>query len=210
LQRTISRGAIIVTPTKTAAGELTDLVGIAPSHVRAISPVVPALAPSLGGVDLVVAVTGSFDRFSAIAPALVNVARARGGRVVLLASTAVAQRSHQLNGVVVRPRHEARAALAQARLALQLSDDARFPSFAVAAAGAGVPTIVRSTPLTREILSGAAALVDSDDVMAEVVDALWRTETQRTILVAAGRVRARDFSASAVATDYATLYRSLV
>ena len=60
--------------------------------------------------------------------------------------------------VTMRPRQDARDALANARVVMHLSDGARFPSFAIAALSAGVPTLARATEINRELLEGAAAL----------------------------------------------------
>ena len=94
-------------------------------------------------------------------------------RVEAVTSANVAQRIRTWGvDVTLRPRSEARAALADARVVLHISDGARFPSFAIAALAAGVPTIARATAINRELLGGAAALAEGDDDVCRAGD-LW-------------------------------------
>ena len=93
---------------------------------------------------------------------------------------------------------------------MHLSDGARFPSFAVAALAAGVPTIARSTRINRELLEGAAILVTDDGAWLSELADVWSSDSRRAIMVAAGAVRARDFSASTAARAYSALYHEVV
>ncbi len=69
---------------------------------------------------------------------------------------------------------------------MHLSDGARFPSFAIAALSAGVPTLARATEINRELLEGAAALFAND---REVGDTLGRGVDQRSAALDHGRGR---------------------
>ena len=97
-------------------------------------------------------------------------------------------------------------ALALARCVAYISDGARFPSFAIAALAAGVPTLARATEINRELLSGAAALIHDDDEALGALEDIWTNEPRRAILMAAGVARASDFSPWNVASAYAGLY----
>ena len=132
-------------------------------------------------------------------------------QLVALTSAEVAQRI-RLSGlnVTVRARSEARSALAQARVVMHFSDGARLPSFAIAALAAGVPTMARSTAINRELLEGAAALVDSDDQVKTVLEEVWDSDARRAIMIAAGQSRAIDFAPATAARAYAALYRDVV
>jgi glycosyltransferase involved in cell wall biosynthesis len=110
----------------------------------------------------------------------------------------------------MHPRSEARQALANARVVLHISDGARFPSFAIAALAAGVPTIARATAINRELLSGAAALTESDDDVVPLLEDLWDSPARRAITIAAGRSRAQDFAPTNAARAYVALYREVV
>jgi len=110
----------------------------------------------------------------------------------------------------VRPRSDARDALAHARVVIHLSDGARFPSYAIAALAAGVPTIARATDINRELLEGAAALVVNDPEVLATLDEVWSGESRRSIMIAAGRSRAVDFAPDTAARAYLSLYREVV
>jgi glycosyltransferase involved in cell wall biosynthesis len=156
-------------------------------------------------------VTGLTEWFLALAPDLLQFVQSRGVRLVALASAAAANRVRQSGlNVIIRPRSEARAALGQARVVMHFSDGARFPSFAIAALAAGVPTIARSTAINRELLEGAAALVNSDDEVLGTLQEVWDSESRRAIMIAAGRSRAIDFAPATAARAYGALYRDVV
>jgi len=56
---------------------------------------------------------------------------------------------------------------------MHLSDGARFPSFAIAALSAGVPTLARATEINRELLEGAAALFANDHEVRDALEEVW-------------------------------------
>ena len=104
---------------------------------------------------------------------------------------------------------DARGALAKARVVIHFSDGARFPSFAIAALAAGVPTIALSTSINRELLDGTAALVARDDDLLGTLESVWSNDAHRAIMIAAGRSRALDFAPETAARAYAKLYRDV-
>ena len=211
LQRAASRGATLVASSATASHEVRQILGVKRNQVVVVPPAVPSVSLTSDGADLVVNVTGLTDWFLVVAPGLVAFAESQGAQLVTLTSASAGQRirASGLN-VIVRPRTEARAALAQARVVMHFSDGARFPSFAIAALAAGVPTIARSTAINRELLEGAAELVAHDDEVVATLNDVWRRETHRAILIAAGRSRADDFAPATAARAYAALYRDVV
>jgi glycosyltransferase involved in cell wall biosynthesis len=211
LRRAAARGAILVASTRTASHEVLAELRSRRSQVVVVPPAVPLVAPTIDGRDLVVNVTGLVDRFLVLAPDLADFTEARGVRLVAVASTQARQRvrASGLN-VTLRARDEARAALSDARVVLHISDGARFPSFAVAALAARVPTIARSTRINRELLDGAATLVTDDEGwLTNLVD-VWSNDSRRSIMIAAGEARAVDFSPATAARAYAALYREVV
>ena len=211
LRRAVGRGATLVASSRTASHEVLEVLGVERHQVVVVPPAVPLVAPTVDGRDLVVNVTGSIERFEQMAPALIRAARTEGARVVVLASATVGQRVAATDlEVTVRPRAEARAALAQARVVVHLSDGARFPSFAIAAFAAGVPTLARSTTINRELLAGAAELLTEEHDVAATVTELLTSDARRAIMVAAGRSRALDYAPSTAARAYAALYRDVV
>jgi glycosyltransferase involved in cell wall biosynthesis len=211
LRRAVKHGALIVASSRTASHEVQSVLGVARSRVVVVSPAVPYVEPTTEGTDLVVNVTGLADLFLSVAPVLVDFATRHSSRVVALTSDDLGSkvRSSGLN-VTVRPRREARAALANARVVMHLSDGARFPSFAIAALSAGVPTIARSTDINRELLGGAAALMSSYDEVPETLEDLWSNESRRAIMMGAGRSRAADFAPATAARAYMALYTDVV
>ena len=211
LRRAAQHGATLVASTVTASHEVQQVLGVKRSQVVVVPPAVPSVALTTHGTDLVVNVTGLAQWFLDLAPGLIQFAQLHDVQLVALTSTAVAQQIRQSGlNVTVRARSEARAALTQARVVMHFSDGARFPSFAIAALAAGVPTMARSTTINRELLEGAAALVDSDDEVLAVLDEVWRSESRRAIMIAAGRSRAIDFAPATAARAYAALYRDVV
>ena len=213
LRRLIARGAVVVASSHVARDEVLANLGVARDRVVVVSPAVPIVAPTVEGEELVVNVTGEVDHFMRLAPSLVAAAGQVGARLVALTSAAAATRirsDDSAGAIVLRPRRDARAVLAQARVVVHVSDGARFPSFAIAALGAGVPTVARSTPINRELLAGATALAESDAAVIEDVLDLWNNEHRRALAVAAGRSRAVDYSPSSAAIAYLHLYREVV
>ena len=212
LRRLVARGAIVVASSHVARDEVLAVLGVARDRVVVVSPAVPLVAPNVDGDELVVNVTGDVEHFVRLAPSLAAAADRLDTRLVALTSAAAAARirSTAVRSIELRPRRDAREVLGAARVVVHISDGARFPSFAIAALGAGVPTITRSTPINRELLAGAAILAESDAAVVEQVDALWNNEQHRALAVAAGRSRALDFSPSSVAGAYLDLYGDVV
>ena len=211
LQRAAEHGATLVASTVTASHEVQQVLGISRSQVVVVPPAVPTVSLTTQGRDLVINITGLAEWFLSLAPELIQFARSQGAQLVALSSTEVGMRIRQSGlNVTVRARSDARAALADARVVIHFSDGARFPSFAIAALAAGVPTMARSTSINRELLEGAAALVDSDDEVISVLDDVWASESRRSIMIAAGQSRAIDYAPATAARAYAALYRDVV
>jgi glycosyltransferase involved in cell wall biosynthesis len=165
----------------------------------------------MNGLDLVVNVTGINKPFLDLAPELLKFTKQQGVRLVAVTSSAMAQRIRTIElDMATMSRREARAALSFARVVLHMSDGARFPSFAIAALGAGVPTLARATTINRELLSGAAELVSNDEEILSALRDVWSSESRRAIMVAAGHSRAFDFAPTTAARAYAALYRDVV
>jgi glycosyltransferase involved in cell wall biosynthesis len=211
LRRALTRGATLVASSRSASHEVLDVLRVERPQVVVVPPAVPTVAPTLAGDDLVVNVTGALDRVLSVASGLADLARRLESRVVVLASAeaAASLRSHP-SAMTILARHDARAALSRARAVLHLSDGARFPSFAIAALAAGVPTVARSTAINREVLGGAAVLVESHDDAVDALEEIATRESRRAVLVAAGRARAVDFAPATAARAYLDLYRDVV
>ncbi len=210
LRRAVQRGAVIAVSSHVAAREVREALTLGRDQVRVAAPAVVAAAAPTRPVDLVVNVTGVVETFRTMVPTLSSLATRRGGRLVAIVSAAAAGHLRGVPGVVIEPRPAARRVLAGARLALHLSDGARFPSFAIAALGAGVPTVARATAVNRELLEGAARLVDDDVAVVTALDEMWDEGPARSLARAAGRTRAADFTPDAAARGYASLYREMV
>ena len=211
LRRAVDRGALLVASTRSASHEVLNVLGVDRSRVVVVPPAVPLVQPTVRGSALVVNITGVVKPFLELAPSLVEFAKAHGTHVEAVTSANVAQRVRSRGLLVrLRPRSEARSALGDARVVLHISDGARFPSFAIAALAAGVPTIARATTINRELLSGAAALTEHDNEVLPMLEELWESPTRRAIMVAAGRSRAEDFAPSTAARAYVALYREVV
>jgi hypothetical protein len=211
LRRAAQHGATLVASSRTASHEVRDVLGVPRSQVLVVPPAVPTVAATVDGRDLVINVTGLVELFLSLAPDIVRFAQSRAARVVVLASASSRQRIRQSGlDVTLSARSEAREALAQARVVMHISDGARFPSFAIAALAAGVPTLARSTSINRELLEGAALLVHSDDEALGALGDVWDNPARRAIMVGAGRSRAIDFAPATAARAYITLYRDVV
>lgn len=211
LRRAVRHGATLVASTRSASHEVQSVLGVDRARVVVVPPAVPLVQPTLNGTALVVNLTGVVKPFLNLAPELVAFAESHGTHVVAVTSANVAQRIRSRDlAVRLLARSDARGALADARVVLHISDGARFPSFAIAALAAGVPTIARATTINRELLSGAAALTENDDEVMPVLQELWESPTRRAITVAAGRSRAEDFAPATAARAYAELYREVV
>jgi phosphohistidine swiveling domain-containing protein len=211
LRRAVLRGATLVASSRSASHEVISVLGVARSRVVVVPPAVPLVDLTTDGTDLVVNITGVDELFIALAPQLIVFAEAHGSRVVALASTAAGQKIRSSGlAITIRARPDARDALAKARVVLHLSDGARFPSFAIAALSAGVPTLARATEINRELLEGAAALVVDDGGVRDTLEEVWTNGSRRSIMVAAGRARAIDFAPDTAARAYLSLYREVV
>ncbi len=211
LRRVIARGAVVAASSEVARDEVLRVLGVARDRVVVVPPAVPIVEATVDGDALVVNVTGDVEHFIRLAPSLAAMADHLGTRLVALTSSAAAQRIRADGSTVeLRPRRDAREVLARARVVVHVSDGARFPSFAIAALGAGVPTIARSTPINRELLAGATALAESDATVVELVEDLWVNDAHRALAVAAGRSRAVDFAPASAALAYRNLYRDVV
>lgn len=211
LRRAVQRGATIVASSRSASHEVISVLGVARSRVVVVPPAVPLVDLTRDGEDLVVNITGVDDLFVAVAPQLIAFAEDHDTRVVALASTAAAQRIRsKALAVIIRPRHDARDALANARVVMHLSDGARFPSFAIAALSAGVPTLARETEINRELLEGAAALFANDREVRDTLEEVWSNASRRSIMIAAGHSRAVDFAPDTAARAYLSLYHEVV
>ncbi len=211
LRRAVRHGATLVASTRSASHEVRSVLGVERSRVVVVPPAVPLVQPTLKGTAIVVNLTGILNPFLDLAPALIEFAKSHGTHVEALTSAAMTQRIRSRGlGVHLRPRSDARSALAEAKVVLHISDGARFPSFAIAALAAGVPTIARATTINRELLSGAAALTESDDEVLPTLKELWESPTRRAIMMAAGRSRAEDFAPATAARAYVALYREVV
>jgi glycosyltransferase involved in cell wall biosynthesis len=211
LRRAVEHGALLVASSRSASHEVLRVLDVDRPQVVVVHPAVPLVSPTIEGTALVVNLTGVVEPFLTMAPELVRFAERHGARVEAVASAKVAQRIRSRGlDVRLRPRSEAREALSDARVVLHISDGARFPSFAIAALAAGVPTIARATEINRELLNGAAALTNSDEEVVPLMELIWESATRRAIMVAAGRSRAQDFAPATAARAYVALYRDVV
>ncbi len=211
LGRALAHGATLVASSRTASHEVLDVLHVERHQVVVVPPAVPTVAATIDGQDLVVNVTGALERLLDIAESLVELGQRVGSRVVVLASDeAGADVRTRAPAMVVRARRDARDALAGARAVLHLSDGARFPSFAIAALAAGVPTVARSTAINRELLGGAAVLVERNEDVVGALEEIMTRDTHRAVLIAAGRDRAVDFAPTTAARAYLGLYREVV
>ena len=211
LRRAVERGAMLVASTRRAGHEVQEVLGVDASRVAVVPPAVPTVRGVEVGHDLVLNVTGLVEPPLAMLPSLVRFAHAHDANVVVVASESFHQRVRPLDlHVTLRTRREAREALENARVVLHMSDGARFPSFAIAALAAGVPTMARATSINRELLSGAAALFDDDEEVLATLEEVWEHGPRRAVMIAAGRDRAGDFAPAVAANAYLALYREVL
>jgi hypothetical protein len=212
LQRAVRRGARIVTTSHAARHEVIENLGLDLESVIIAHPAVPHLAVAPHGTRLVVSITGTVDEFLRAAPGLETMARGLGIPIDVLASPSASSRLSERSGVRVLPRRDGAAALANAAAVLHLSDGARFPSFAIAAMAAGIPTAATATAANDELLGDAIPLVAIDDAdgLVQAATKLVSDEAHRRLVSAAGHDRARDFTPLVAAARYATLYGDLV
>lgn len=207
LQRAVGRGAVLVVSSRAARHEVMAALNLDRAEIVVVRPPVGHVDVTHAGAALVVSVTGLVERFDALAKDLQSFVQRHDAQLIVVASTTVGQRlrASGITATIVERRNSA-SALAQARCVVHISDGARFPSFAVAALAAEVPTVALATDINRELLNGAAALLHHDDEAMVTLEDLWTNESRRAILIAAGRARAADFSPWNVASVYAALY----
>ncbi|MGC2484950.1 MAG: hypothetical protein WA359_01735 [Acidimicrobiales bacterium] len=211
LRRAVDHGATLVASSRTASHEVQRVLHVARTQVVVVPPAVPLVEATSDGNRLVVNLTGVVEPFFTLSRELIDFAQRHGTQVEAVTSAKVAQRIRSRGiDVHLRARSEARHALSDARVVLHISDGARFPSFAIAALAAGVPTIARASAINRELLSGAAALTDTDDDVPTLLEDLWNNSARRAIAIAAGRSRAQDFAPATAARAYVALYREVV
>jgi glycosyltransferase involved in cell wall biosynthesis len=213
LKRAVKGGAQLVASSRAAMLEVQRSLSLSREQVVIVAPPVALSQQVPDGLDLVVNITGRTEQFLAISHALVALAQRREARVVVLASSEASQRISQSGeDVDVYSRRHAAQVLDRARAVVHLSDGARFPSFAIAALAAGVPTCATPTPVNRELLEGAAMIEDESNVerFVDAVQNLWENEPRRSVLRAAGRDRSLDYSPQRAATAYRALYEDLV
>lgn len=207
LQRAVQRGAVLVVSSRAARAEVMATLGLERPEIVVARPPVSQMLDAGDGAALVVSVSGNTQRFEALAADLQAFVDRHRAPWYVIASAAVLAKL-RASGVAASlvERHDAATTLAHARVVVYISDGARFPSFAIAALSAGVPTLARAIDINRELLGGAAALIHHDDEAMGALEDLWSNEARRAILVAAGRARAADFSPWRVASVYASLY----
>ena len=207
LRRAVARGATLVVSSRAARHEAMEALGLERAEIVVVRPPVGRVERTVDGRALVVSVTGNTHQFEGMSKELAAFAQRHGAPFVVVASNAVIQRL-RATGVAADfvERRRGAEALSQARCVAHISDGARFPSFAVAALGAGVPTVSLATAINRELLGGAAALVPDEDDLVATLEELWSNEARRAIMRAAGLARAEDFSPWNVASAYANLY----
>lgn len=210
LQRAVQRGAVLVVSSRAARGEVMAAMGLERPAIVVVRPPVSQASTTREGTSLVVSVSGNTERFEALATDLQGFADRHRAPWYVIASAAVLARVRTL-GVAASlvERRDAAQTLPRARVVVYISDGARFPSFAIAALSAGVPTLARAIDINRELLGGAAALIHHDDEAMDALEDLWGNEARRAILVAAGLARAADFSPWNVASAYASLYAEM-
>jgi glycosyltransferase involved in cell wall biosynthesis len=211
LRRAVARGAILVASSRTASHEVQSVLSLHRNQIVVVPPAVPYVQPTVDGADLVVNVTGLDKPFLELAPALFSFTNSVGAQLVAVTSSAVGQRIRSSGlSIKVVGRRNARAALARARVVLHMSDGARFPSFAIAALSAGIPTLARATAINRELLAGAATLVSNDEEVLAALGDVWSSDARRAIMIAAGHARAVDYEPATAARAYVNLYRDVV
>ena len=210
LVRSVRRGATLAVASHAARHEVQSTLGLERSEVVVVKPVVGHVPLTKDGSRVAIWVAGETQRLIELLPLLEVMARTRGMEFDIVGSSQLHPLLHATAGEGrLVPRTRAADVLARARVVVSLTDGARFPSFAVAALAAGVPVVAWASTTVREVLSGAATLVEDSRELLDAIEGAWDDSPARRILVAAGAVRASDYSAPVVATAYAQLYSSL-
>lgn len=207
LRGAVSRGARLVASSYAARREVQRELDLTADQVWVAYPPVAPASTIRTGSALVVSITGMVDLFLTIAPQLRDVCRDR--ELIVLASDAAANRVERtVPGVRVVRRNDAGNILAVADALMLLSDGARFPSLAISAFALGIPVIATSTDVHRELLEGAATLLEATEPASFVraAEQALFSDATRSLADAAGRARARDFTLSQSATTYRRLY----
>ena len=211
LQRALDQGATLVVSTRTGSHEVQTALRARRNQIVSAPPVIPAQPLVTTGDCVVVNVAGGQERLLARLPEITAFAKSVNAEVLVLGSKAV---NKEIRGKVGKvrlvPRAKAAQTLQRARVVIDISDGARFPSFGVAALSAGVPTMASLSDINFEVMGGAAALVEPDQEFIEFLRELWHNESKRKLLRAAGLERAKDFEPEAVAMRYHTIYRDIL
>lgn len=211
LQRALDKGATLVVSTRTGAHEVQKILKARRSQILTAPPVVPAQPLVTTGDCLVVNVAGGQERLLARLPEITAFAKSVEAQVLVLGSKKVRKEiKEKIGNVRLIPRSQAPQTLQRARVLIDISDGARFPSFGVAALSAGVPTMARVSDINFEVMGSAAALVEPDQEFIEVLRELWHNESKRKLLCAAGLERAKDFEPEAVGVRYHAIYRDIL
>lgn len=210
LQRALDRGATLVVSTRTGSHEVKSLLNSRRNQIVTAPPVVPTQPLVRDGQSLVVNVAGGQERLVERLPEILAFAKSVETEVFVLGSKAVAKNLQNTQKIRVVARSRAAEILPRARVVIDISDGARFPSFCVAALSAGVPVMARFSDINSEVLGGSAALVEAEDDFIETLRELWHNEPRRKLLTAAGIERAKDFAPESVADGYLTIYREVL
>ena len=192
LRRAVARGAVVVVSSRAARHEAMEVMEFDRPEIVVVRPPVGRVSRTSGGSHLVVSVAGDTPSIVSMAPDLEAFVARHDCGLVIVASASVHQalRARGVRADFVERRRGVEA-LASARCALHLSDGARFPSFAVAALAAGVPTVAHASEINRELLGGAATLLYEDDDVVEALQLLG-LEAHRHAQLAQVAVRAGD------------------
>jgi glycosyltransferase involved in cell wall biosynthesis len=211
LQRALDKGATLVVSTRTGSHEVQEVMNCRRNQIVVAPPVIPTQPPVEMGDCVVVNVAGGQERLLARLPEITAFAKSVNSEVLVLGSRAVNREIRGKVGTVrLVSRLKAAETLQRARVLIDMSDGARFPSLCVAALSAGVPTMARFSDINFEVLGGCAALVEPDQEFIESLRELWHNESRRKLLRAAGIERARDFEPNAVALRYLSIYRDIL
>ncbi len=213
LRRAVDRGARIIATSYAARREVQSVLEIENADIAVAPPAISVESSKTTGSVLLVSVTGTTNQFLQLEPALTALAAEHQLGITVLASREAGSLIKvACPNVTVRSRGRARQLLPEAFSVVHLSDGARFPSLAVAAFAANVPVVATTTDVNRELLEGAADLVESDNLDA-IVHSVRRNvgdASHRQLLQSAGALRAQDFQPSVAAERYERLYRDAV
>ena len=211
LQRALNHGATLVVSTRTGAHEVSAILRSRRNQIVTAPPLVPTQPLVTSGKCLVVNVAGGQDRLLARLPDISAFAKTVNAEILIIGSKDVNKEIRDKVGKIrLVTRSKATEALQRARVVIDISDGARFPSFCVAALSAGVPTMARFSDINFEVLGGSAALVEPEQDFMETLREIWHNDSRRKLMRAAGIERARDFEPNTVAQQYHTIYRDIL